>query len=436
MNPAPVAVPKVAVVSHQASLKMGGEAALAVHHFRGLLAQGVPAYLLCHERSRQELAQLFPQAQSRIVYVQDTWLHVLLWHLGRRLPQRVQVVTTGLLMEWLTQKQQLPLIKALVQDQQINLVHQPISVSPRAPSCLTGLGVPVVMGPMNGDMDYPPGLAHREPFWVRALVHHGRRLADVANRLLRGKLCAEVLLVANARTRQALPRGAAGRVIEMVENGVDLAQWPARPWPAPDTPAPEVLRFCFVGRLVSWKAVDILLRAFALARNKSTQALRLDIVGDGPQARALLKLARQLRLTVAQRDAPAEVVFHGWMSQAECSQTLRACDALVLPSLLECGGAVVLEAMASALPVIAANWGGPAQYLDASCGILVPVTSERDLLDGLVKALVRLAHDPTLRQSMGQQGRLKVEQQHDWQQKIGHMLAIYKTVRKVHAETA
>lgn len=429
MKPVAGVLPQVAIVASQASLQMGGEAALAVQHFRGLLALQVPAYLVCHARARKELTRLFPQAQSRIFYVPDTWLHVLLWKLGQCLPQRVREATTGMVLEWLTQRQQLPIIQALVLAGQIDVVHQPMPVSPKAPSCLAGLGVPVVMGPMNGGMDYPPGLAHRESRWVRALVQLGRGAANLANRLIPGKLKAEVLLVANARTRKALPQGTTGRVFEMVENGVDLSQWPARQWPVPAV-QPEVLRLCFVGRLVSWKAVDLLLRAFAVARSQSVLPLRLDIVGDGPQASALHKLAKHLRLSVAQHGTPADVVFHGWLDQADCSQALRGCDALVLPSVLECGGAVVLEAMASALPVIATDWGGPAQYLDASCGILVPVTSERALMAGLADAMQVLAHDAALRHRMGLRGRQKVAQKHAWHQKTKLMLAIYAEIVK------
>ena len=430
MKPLAGVLPKVAIVASQASLQMGGEGALAVHHFRGLLARQVPVYLVCHARARTELQQLLPEAQHRIVYVPDSWLQQLLWRLGQYLPQRVQAASTAVLIHWLTQRRQLPLVKALVQSRQINLVHQPMPVSPREPSCLTGLGVPVVMGPMNGSMDYPPGLAHREPLWVWALVHYARQMSALANRWCAGKLRADLLLVANARTRQALPPQARGRVVEMVENGVDLAQWPPRPWPTPLQGQPARVRFCFVGRLVAWKGVDLLLRAFAAARSQSACQIQLEIVGNGPQARHLLKLAKTLRLTAAHQHDPVGVIFHGWRNQASCSKILSACDALVLPSLLECGGAVVLEAMASAVPVIAAHWGGPADYLDASCGLLVPVTNEATLIAGLADAMLRLAGDFDLRRSLGQAGRCKVETEHAWHIKTERMLGLYQSVLK------
>jgi hypothetical protein len=77
----------------------------------------------------------------------------------------------------------------------IDIVHEPTPVTPRLPSMMYGLGVPVVIGPMNGNMSYPPG------FRSRSFVPVARRLTDLANYLIPGKRRAEVLLVANERTR-------------------------------------------------------------------------------------------------------------------------------------------------------------------------------------------------------------------------------------------
>jgi glycosyltransferase involved in cell wall biosynthesis len=56
--------------------------------------------------------------------------------------------------------------------------------------------------------------------------------------------------------------------------------------------------------------------------------------------------------------------------------------AFVLPDLLECGGAVVVGAMAMGFPIIATGWGGPNDYLDQSCPIRVKPDSRESLLAG------------------------------------------------------
>jgi glycosyltransferase involved in cell wall biosynthesis len=55
-----------------------------------------------------------------------------------------------------------------------------------------------------------------------------------------------------------------------------------------------------------------------------------------------------------------------------------------LPSLFECGGAVVLEAMARGCQFVATAWGGPLDYLGDSCGILVQPNSREALIVGFV----------------------------------------------------
>jgi glycosyltransferase involved in cell wall biosynthesis len=104
---------------------------------------------------------------------------------------------------------------------------------------------------------------------------------------------------------------------------------------------------------------------------------------------------------------------------------MRQADVLVLPSLYECGGAVVLEAMASGLPVIATHWGGPADYLTPECGILVAPTDRPEFIKGLRDAMRHLASRGDLRRQLGQAGRARAVAQFDWERKIDAILDIY-----------
>jgi glycosyltransferase involved in cell wall biosynthesis len=278
------------------------------------------------------------------------------------------------------------------------------------------LGAPVVIGPMNGGMSFPPAFRRREGRWVAASVRLLRAASTLLHRVMPGKLKAEVLLVANERTRRALPRGTRGGTLTLVENGVDLSTWgpdpEARPVPAPGAS----VRFAFVGRLVDWKGVDLLLDAFQAVVGQVPAAL--EVLGDGPMADALKAQAGRLGLA-------GSVEFVGWRTPEECARRLRAADVLVLPSLYECGGAVVLEAMACGLPVIATNWGGPADYLDESCGILVAPDTRDGFIQGLTEAMVRLAGSPALRAEMGRAGRARVVREFAWERKIDRVLEIY-----------
>ena len=370
---------------------------------------------MIHGRTESELTALLPNEIERMQFVRDTWLHRVLWRLGALLPRWLSQHTLGLAGYFYSQWIQRRMVIKAVKRHGIDIVHQPMPVSPKVPSLLFGVGAPIVIGPMNGGMEYPPAFRRLQNAFARNFVLAARACSSLANLAIPGKLLARTLLVANQRTRKALPGQVRGEVLELVENGVDLSIWKqnqSRPMP-PNSPT----RFIFMGRLVDWKAVDLLLEAFRAASEK--ELISLQIIGDGPMRADLEALALTL-------DVAGKVTFSGWLSQQDCALELAQSDALVLSSLFECGGAVVLEAMAAGLPVIATNWGGPADYLDETCGFLVDASSREGLIAGFAGAMVRLRQNPDLRASLGAAARAKVVQHFDWEKKMDRILQIYE----------
>jgi hypothetical protein len=87
--------------------------------------------------------------------------------------------------------------------------------------------------------------------------------------------------------------------------------------------------------------------------------------------------------------------------------------------------------MASGLPVVATNWGGPADYLDATCGILVDPDSRSSFIAGLAEAMHRLAISPELRLTLGRSGRERVVRDFDWEKKIEQLVSFYERLSRV-----
>ncbi len=405
--------PRVVIVAEHASLAFGGEAALPLHWFRFLRQRGIEAWLVVHQRTRDELLRLLPSDADRIRFVPDTWSHILLWRVGTLLPDRIATATTGVLSSLKTQSVARKIVQRLIAEEAIDVVHEPIPVSPKHPSRMYDLGVPVVVGPLNGGMTFPHAFEARQGAFERLFLRVGRALSGGAHRLVPGKRRAATILVANARTRSALPRGVTGRVVEMIENGVDGSLWTER-----NRVATGPIDLVFLGRLVDWKAVDLLLRAFASPAREF--GCRLHIVGDGPER-------ERLRTMVAQLGVAQQVRFHGFVEQTVAAEVLGNANVLVLPSLFECGGAVVLEALASGVCVIATDWGGPADYVDATCGILVPPDGEERFVSGLEQAIRRLARDPEECRRLGSGGPRRIETLGvEWNQKVDSMLEIYR----------
>ena len=400
---------RICIVAEHASTRFGGEAILPVHYFRLLRSRGVECWMVVHSRTQNEVTALFPQDLDRIFFIPDLRIQKLLFFLCAYLPRRLSEATLGLVNQLITQFCQRAIVRRLIREHRINVIHQPIPVAPRFPSAIFGLGVPVVIGPLNGGMEYPPAFRRTESRISRATIAFARLFANLGNTLLPGKIQASVVLVANERTRRALPAGIRGTVIELVENGIDVGIWQGPSCYA----GPAIHRFVFLGRLVDWKAVDIAIRALS-----QVPTAELEIIGDGPMLQAWQSLAD--KLAVSNR-----VHFVGWLTQHECATHLQGAVALVLPSLYECGGAVVLEAMAMGKPVIATDWGGPADYLDSFCGVLVAPQSYSTLVLGFAQAMQRMIDSPQLAQSMGAAGRERAVHLFDWQRKIDRVIGIF-----------
>ena len=388
---------------------MGGEAVLPLHVLREVNAQGHHAELLTHGRCRGEL-EASEYARFDLHFLPDSLTEKTIWYASRPLPRPVPElgkVATGLA----TLNRLVPAARRLIRARGFDLVHQVTPVSPRQHSPLYGLGAPVVIGPLNGDIDFPPGFEAHTDGEARIA-----RVARIASRRLNdaypGKARAARVLVANQRTAGALPGQVdRQRIIELVENGVDLSRWTPPQATPPDRPT-----ITFVGRLVRWKAVTLLLDVVS----RLPGPLRLNIVGEG-EARAELEAQAKIL------PGTHEVVFTGLVPTDRVREIVAGSTLLALPSLRECGGAVVLEAMACGRPAVATDWGGPADYIvDGVTGLLVRPTDEAGFVRGLSEAMQRLIDDPALADRMGAAGRKRIEQHFAWQAKGRRLVEIYE----------
>lgn len=155
------------------------------------------------------------------------------------------------------------------------------------------------------------------------------------------------------------------------------------------------VRLVFVGRLAPEKGMRLLLEALGRARAGGAD-LRLTVIGDGPDRQTLETMAAPLGKAVR---------FTGYQSQDEVAAHLAQGDIFVLPSFAEGVPVVLMEAMASGLPVITTRIAGiPELVEDGLSGLLVAPGDAA----ALAEAILRLAADPGLRRQMGRAGRATV----------------------------
>lgn len=244
---------------------------------------------------------------------------------------------------------------------------------------------------------------------------------DVDRVLLREVLhrAAHVVAISDYNRRYLLEQvdPALAGSVHLVRNGLDLPRFAYRDPRPPRTP----LRVLAVGRLVEKKGFDHLLRAVAQLRDRG-MACTLRIVGDGDQEAVLRGLVAELALE-------DRVELLGSRGQAELVDQLRWADVLAAPCVVGADGnadglpTVILEAMASGVPVVATDVTGiPEAIRPAGCdadlravgqtGVLL--SREPSGLAGRVAAALELVADPTWpRVEVARAARALVEREFD-----------------------
>ncbi|MDA8164335.1 MAG: glycosyltransferase family 4 protein [Desulfobacteraceae bacterium] len=181
--------------------------------------------------------------------------------------------------------------------------------------------------------------------------------------------------------------------VQVIGNGVDVHRFR----PSRGHKRRVGLRLLFVGRLISRKGVKFLLEAVRdLVEENSGNPGLLHIAGDGPEARRLRQFCLAHRLE-------QHVRFLGNVPRERIAVLYRKADVLVLPSLQESHANVVLEAMASGLPIITTKTGA-AELLDGN-GFVVPAMSSSALKEAITAYLA----DPALLTLHGRQSRRLAE---------------------------
>ncbi len=247
-------------------------------------------------------------------------------------------------------------------------------------------GVPFVVSLRGGDV---PGF---QPYDL-ALYH---RLLGWAIRSVWRRAEA---VVANSTGLKMLAEASASDVpIRMIPNGVDTDRFR----PLTENRNGGRVRLGFVGRLVYQKGLDVLLQALALLPVETDW--RLEIVGDGDSRKHLETMAHDL-------DLYGKVHFAGWKERSELPGIYRQIDLFVLPSRDEGMPNVVLEAMASGLPVIASRVAGNEELvIEGQTGYLTPSEDPA----ALSRVLAESIGNTELRQQMGRAGRALVEARYTW----------------------
>ncbi len=208
--------------------------------------------------------------------------------------------------------------------------------------------------------------------------------------------------------------------MRVIPNGIDLNVY--KPGLAPIRHLrDENVNILFVGRLEKRKGLGDLLRAYRVL-NERVPETRLIIVGDGPQRGRVESYVQRHRLN--------NVILAGFVPDTVKPRYYSSADIFCAPATgAESFGIVLLEAMASRLPVVATEVPGYMSVLEpGKDSVTVPPKNWREL----AASLVILARDAELRHRLADYGLNKVRR-YSWERVAAAVIEVYQQARKAHA---
>jgi glycosyltransferase involved in cell wall biosynthesis len=175
----------------------------------------------------------------------------------------------------------------------------------------------------------------------------------------------------------------------------------------------------YVGRYTEVKRIGLLIEAYAVARERFDRRAPLVLVGGFPG-----EWEGEHPLETVRRTDAQDVFLAGWHDHEELPDFLAASDVVVLPSVREQFGQVLVEGGACGLPAVAVNAHGPAEIVEPGVtGWLV----EPDDLEGLAGALVEVVNEPAERRRRGERASEVARARYAWPALAERVAEVYAT---------
>jgi glycosyltransferase involved in cell wall biosynthesis len=281
-----------------------------------------------------------------------------------------------------------------------HIIHHISPISIRYPNPLCNLNKPFIWGPIGGSIPYPKGFREIEkqdslitklrkidrfrlsfdPFMINILKNSARIVVN----------CKAVL--------KNIPRKYRNKII-IIPEGIVVNNRGRR--------EEETGNYVFSsGRLVPYKAIDLLIKAFALSKKPNN--MNLLITGDGPERIRLAKLIGELGLY-------HKIKLLGKVSRDENIRLMKGSIFCVFPAINEAFGIVNLEAMAVRKAIIVTDHGGPADIVvDGVTGFKIKAGSAEEYIFKLKERMDLLFNNKILRKTMEHNALRRVTKKFSW----------------------
>ena len=222
-----------------------------------------------------------------------------------------------------------------------------------------------------------------------------------------------VVAVSNKVGKDLLEIGVPPKSIQVIANGVDLQEFAPGNCDRQKGQLPqEVPLALFAGDIrYKRKNLDTVLHALVKVPDLHLAVAGMTEGSSYPQLSASLGLSKRVHFLGLRHDVP---------------DLMKAVDFLVFPSRYEPFGLVVIEAMATGIPVITASSTGASDLVKPEAGIVI---SDADDIEALAEALQLLVSNPDLKNKMGQAGRA-IAEQHSWNLMAQHYVDLFEEMKQ------
>ena len=177
-------------------------------------------------------------------------------------------------------------------------------------------------------------------------------------------------------------------------------------------------QFVYVGRLVFYKNIQVVINAVILLKEKFPK-INLIIIGKGPYRNKLEKLMKQNNLQ-------ENITFKGHVSDDEKNKLISSSQALVFPSLFEGFGLVILEAFMQKKPVLVSDVRPLSDIVEhEKTGLVIPAHDEKEW----AKAIERILDEQENASKMGITGRIVLEEKYTLEKMNDSILKMYAEIK-------
>jgi glycosyltransferase involved in cell wall biosynthesis len=304
-------------------------------------------------------------------------------------------------------------------------VHRITPSAVQAPTWVGRLGKPLIIGPIiaadTPPLAFAPFLSRpvsppKLPRWRPERVA-GRICREIVNRAERERSHlhqARRILVGTRTALRHIPPCLREKCRLVTYSGVEHEVFV----PPPARPVTDTLRLLFVGRLIPYKGVELLLRAMEIAARRCS--IKLDIVGgaDPRYKDFLLRVIQELRLE-------SLVNFLEPVPRYKLPSLYQQADVFCFPTLCDTYGIALLEAMSCGCAVLVSDVAGAGEIVNGENGLKVRLNTPDEYIREYAENIVALAQNHELRSSLGGAARRFILREHDWSRIGAQVLDVY-----------